>query len=174
VGADVPQKSKVGLGELRRRLQAFQGQARIGSGDARGEVEAPLGALALRKVLDGFKGSHDPYGVPWAPVARGGKPLVDTGAMRASTTVAVTADGFKVAVADRVAQFHQYGTRGRRPTGGKRRRGAGGRFLAGGRRRGIRPRPMLPTAARGMPPSWRVDFARATRAVLRRISQGGR
>lgn len=168
----MPQKSKVGLGELRKRLQAFQGQARIGSGDARGEVVATLGAVALRKVLDGFKQSQDPYGVPWAPVARGGKPLVDTGAMRASTTVAVTADGFKVAIADRVAQFHQYGTirRTARARLSRRRQARAGYAV----RRSIRPRPMLPTAARGMPPSWRADFARATRAVLKRIAQGGR
>jgi phage gpG-like protein len=163
----MPSRGRLTMKDLRARLEAFQGTARVSSADVRGDLIATSGAAIMRETLAGFRESRDPYGNPWVPVARGGKPLIKSGAMRASTTLAVTERGFEVAITDPVAKFHQFGTvRGRRARSARR----------SNRRRltqlgGIRPRPMLPDNRRGMPARWTSIMARVSKTVLRRHSK---
>jgi len=168
----MPDRGNMKLADLRKRLEAFQGKARIGGGDLRGELVATLGATALRETLQGFRESRDPYGTPWASVSRGGKPLIKSGQLRASTTLDVTDTGFQIAIADNIAQFHQFGTHARR-----RRSASFARARAAARRAGrtpgpggIRPRPMIPTRAGGLGPIWTASLQRASLAVMRRFS----
>jgi phage gpG-like protein len=128
------------------------------------------GAIAVeaeRQLLAGFKDSRDPYGRAWKPVARGGKPLMDTGNLRGSRVSTTTAGGVEVGLAAPYASYQQFGTRAHRGAQGARRRALGARkqILARG---GITPRPMLPFDGLGR--IWSTAFERVAARVLR----GGR
>lgn len=158
----------VKIREFRERLAA------LGGTPLRTNLAGALGATALKLTLAGFRNSTDPYGNRWADVARGGKPLIKTGALRQSVALETTPSGFTIALADPVAIFHQEGTRPRqRRKALMTRARAAARFagkVAGPG--GIRPRPMLPIASRGLGPIWRSELDRATASVLRNMSSG--
>lgn len=56
-----------------------------------------IGRRLLTRVQMGFRQSVDPYGTAWAPLkTRRGKPLIDTGRLRASFTFRADAGGVTV------------------------------------------------------------------------------
>ncbi len=93
---------------------------RVGAQGVRVAVKA-MAAEAVDLVADGFRGSKAPDGSPWRPLSRArarnrrrgdrGKPLIDTGRLRASVTArpVVTADGFAIGTNLTYARTHQYG-----------------------------------------------------------------
>jgi phage gpG-like protein len=153
------------------------------------------GAAALKLVADEFRGSHAPDGAGWKPLARrSGKPLMDTGRLRASFAIEATADGFRIGTAVAYAGYHQFGTRPHRVASRLARQNAHGRFISAKARKvsrkafegtttrsgylvrirehqrhGIPARPMLPE--RDLPTTWRDamqrEIARAVRARMK-------
>jgi len=95
------------LAELRARATA------LASASARARLAQVLAVAALRELNNGFRASRDPYGRAWKPLRRrAGKPLLDTGRMRASAHVyRVGADGFAIRVSAEYSGYHQDGTR---------------------------------------------------------------
>jgi phage gpG-like protein len=94
-----------------------------------------MGVAALKQLMDQFRDSRDPYGKPWAPlVLRKGKPLLDTGRMRASATLVPLPHGFEIVIGASYAATHQYGKRGIKPVRAKalswKVRGSSKRFFA--------------------------------------------
>jgi len=59
-----------------------QGLADVSKGRFLGPVTKALAHEAIVRTKDCFNRSQDPYGVPWASVARGGKPLLETARLR--------------------------------------------------------------------------------------------
>jgi hypothetical protein len=96
-----------------------------------GELAMRVSAGGMKLVADEFKTSTDPYGTPWAPLARprtrdkraarraiakGKKPrgpqvLVNTGRMRGSAGASPNGQEARVVVPTWYARFHQDGTR---------------------------------------------------------------
>jgi phage virion morphogenesis protein len=69
---------------------------------------------ARTRVDEGFAASRSPEGAAWRPLARArrrgaGRPLLDTGRLRASITYQVTANGFLLKTTLVYAATHQYG-----------------------------------------------------------------
>lgn len=127
---------------------------RVGAQGVRVAAKA-MAAEAVDLVAEGFRGSKAPDASAWRPLARArarnrrkgdrGKPLVDTGRLRASVTArpVVTADSFTIGTGLVYAATHQYG------------RGA------------IPARPFLPLP--NLPPTWArtlEDAAREAIAIL--------
>ena len=94
--------------------------------EAFGAVERKLGGDSAQRVINaaaklasieaeslvalGFRSSTDPYGEPWAPLKhRDGKPLIDTGRLRASFHGRPTDDGFSIGTNVKYAAVHQTG-----------------------------------------------------------------
>ena len=83
---------------------------------------AVVGADLMERVEEGFEREHDPYGLPWKPLApatlerrrkggEGAKILQDTGVMRRSLNYRVVGrNAVAVGFADRKAAWHQEGT----------------------------------------------------------------
>jgi phage virion morphogenesis protein len=125
---------------------------------------------ALKLVADGFNKSQAPDGTAWEPLAgRRGKPLLDTGRLRASFAVEPADGFFRIGTAVGYAAHHQFGTRPRHVASRMAKQNARGRFVRQSRtgyllrirahqNRGIPARPMLPT--HGVPPVWTDAFAR--------------
>ncbi len=75
-----------------------------------------MAGTALKLVADEFRGSVDPYGRPWPPLAwRKGKPLLDTGRMRSATVVAANGPTIQITIGTTYARYHQEGARTRKP-----------------------------------------------------------
>jgi phage gpG-like protein len=122
---------------LARRLSRLSDQAVT-------DVVKAVAAEAQDLVAEGFRRSTAPGGVPWRPLARArkrnarrgdrGKPLLDTGRLRASVTTRprIEGDSFSITANPVYAATHQYG------------------FGA------IPARPFLPIPE--LPPSWRRAF----------------
>ena len=83
---------------------------------------ATLAAPKLSKlVAKQFSSGSDPYGRPWRHISattkrlrkgrKGGRPLTDTGRLRAGTGVSVTRSGCKLVLGAPYGYFHQVGTR---------------------------------------------------------------
>lgn len=134
-----------GLAALQKQLAAVAAKGR------RIAVKA-MASEATDLVADGFRSSTSPGGVAWRPLARArarnrrrgdrGKPLVDTGRLRASVTTRpqVSEDGFVITADPIYAATHQYG------------RGA------------IPARPFLPLP--DLPAAWRERLADAAREAM--------
>ncbi len=83
-----------------------------------------IAADAVDLVAEGFRSSKTPDGTPWRPLAKArrrnkkkgdrGKPLMDTGRLRASVTTspAITGDGFVISSNLVYAATHQIGRGG--------------------------------------------------------------
>lgn len=142
----------------------------VQSGDLATRLRGSLAIEAEKQLLAEFRQSRDPYGRAWAPVARGGKPLDDSGNLRGSRVSVPTSDGIEVGLAAPYASYQQFGTRARkrRVASFARARAAAraaGRKLGPG---GIRPREMLPISA-GLGQIWGDAFERRTAAVMREV-----
>lgn len=134
-----------GLAALQKQLAAVAAKGR------RVAVKA-MAAEATDLVAEGFRSSTSPAGAPWRPLARArarnrrkgdrGKPLVDTGRLRASVTTRpqVSEDGFVITADPVYAATHQYG------------RGA------------IPARPFLPLP--NLPPAWAARLEDAAREAM--------
>lgn len=137
----------------------------IGGGNVRGELNAALGAKGMQLVDGGFKETRDPYGNVWDPIGRlqnikmkrgmqgprvrRGKPLIKTGHLRASLSMQVLPDGFRLGMAAEYAKFHQFGT----PT--------------------IARRQMIPDRATGgLGPIWTEALGVTGRGVLKKFGKG--
>lgn len=159
----------------------------LASHDVLDRVSRALQAESLKLVADCFKESRDPYGVPWAPLkARKGKPLLDTGRLRASfAPVAVGPHGFTIGSNVAYAAAHQNGaTYPARSDVNQRtlwQHPLTGRFVSKKTKltavvetkvrithgeRKLSARPMVPDD-RGLPPSWADAFAKAAGAALK-------
>lgn len=68
-----------------------------------------VGQLLESRIRRSFKDSSSPYGNSWAPVARGGKPLVDTGRLRSSITYVAGKDYVRIGTNVVYAAMHQFG-----------------------------------------------------------------
>ncbi|RYZ15739.1 MAG: hypothetical protein EOO70_06120 [Myxococcaceae bacterium] len=122
------------LRELRRKLEILRGP------ETRTRLSKVMGNAAHKQLMDGFREGRDPYGSPWAPLARnrarnrrkGGtsKPLLDTGRMRRSFTVNATPSGFTLWTKTKYARYHQYGTNGRRAASSRVQAHRYGRFIS--------------------------------------------
>lgn len=98
------------LADLQRRIQEVKSPAFSAA------VARRLTGTAIKLLADEFRGSRDPYGRPWKPLKyRVGKPLLDTGRLRAAAVgqQANQASGALVRVVIPVsyASYHQDGTR---------------------------------------------------------------
>lgn len=94
--------------------------ATLGKRGTRDAVKA-MAAEASDLVAEGFRQSTAPSGSPWRPLAKArarnrrrgdvGKPLMDTGRLRASVTAAprISGDGFVITADPIYAATHQYG-----------------------------------------------------------------
>jgi phage gpG-like protein len=146
------------LVDFRARLVGLTGPAFLTQRNAL--IGQRLEALALKE----FQGSVNPYGKAWKPVGRlgkrlrrgfsgprrRGKPLIKTGALRASHVSEGSATGVRVGFADPVAIFHQKGT----PT--------------------IEKRQILPEAGTGgLPATWKAEIGKVIAGAARAQVMGG-
>jgi len=123
-----------------------------------------MGATAMKLVADEFRGSMDPYGRPWLPLAwRKGKPLLDTGRMRSATVVAANGPTIQITIGTTYAKYHQDGARTRKPNPDRR-----GRIRKSSARVGSIPRrQMLPEESTGgLGFTWYRAFSRDVKAVV--------
>jgi phage gpG-like protein len=160
------------------------------------KVAAALKVAALGELGDEFRGSRDPWGRSWEPLAhRLGQPLLDSGRLRASFRpfTKETPTGLRVGTEVAYAAIHQFGgTIERKPGVIERFRGKKGKFVKsknadkrgvtlasmshGAYKIRIPARPMLPIGA-GATASlfWRALQAAAKRVVERyAASMGGK
>lgn len=139
-------------------------------------VNEQLAEEALELIREGFENSTDPYGAAWEPlVLRDGKPLEDTGRMKAAWfRQSATARGFSVANGTAYAKFHQggtgiYGPRGERikPIRAKVLR-LGKTGMVARSVRGTPKRLMVPERGR-LPEKWKRRFQETAQEVLTEI-----
>jgi phage gpG-like protein len=155
-----------GLALLRGRVGHLQTAA------MRAELAQVMGAAAMKEYSDGFRKSRDPYGNKWAPLKlRRGKPLQNTGRLRASAALNAAHDGFTIVVTADYASTHQRGA----VIVPKRKRLLAWRV---GRRRFfakrvyVPKRQMLPEARTGgLGPIWTKAIATAGQELLNRQFQ---
>jgi len=82
---------------------------RLGSNEARRELNQVLGAGALARVGLEFESSTDPYGKTWKPVGRDGSALRDTGRLNNSFHYGAATGNFRLDTDVIYAATHQYG-----------------------------------------------------------------
>lgn len=163
--------------------------AGVGGPPFRAKLAQLCGAAALKLVADGFRGSHAPDGARWQPLkSRRGKPLLDTGRLRASFATVPTADGFRIWTAVTYAGYQQFGTgvhadrAARQVAARTAKQNSRGRFVPMSRtgyllriraheNRGIPARPTVPTGG-VLPEPWRAAMEREIGAAVRRQLQG--
>lgn len=168
---------------LRDRLAGMSGPP------FRARLSQLCAAAALKLVADEFRGSHAPDGARWVPLkSRHGKPLLNTGRLRASFATVPTADGFRIWTTVTYAGYHQFGTgtyagrAARQVPARSAKQNARGRFVRMDRtgyllriraheNRGIPARPMVPTGG-VLPPPWRAAMEREIAGAVRRQLQG--
>lgn len=86
------------FGELIRRGQDMSG------------LMDEIGEALLDSTLNRFLAGIGPDGVAWAPVKRGGKPLLDTGRMRDDIAPTSGPDWVELRAVAKQAKWHQEGT----------------------------------------------------------------
>ncbi len=140
MAAGIKSRGGLTIPGLRSRIAGLSGPA------FRAKLSQVLSAAAFKMTMDTFHRSTDPYGRAWARLkVRKGKPLLDTGRMRASTYFVPLASGFRVDFSANYAVHHQYGTR-----------------------RMVR-RQMIPMPETGgLPPTWSERFDKETEALITR------
>lgn len=130
-----------------------------------------LAEESIELIREGFDDGTDPYGKAWpALVVRDGKPLQDSGGLKASFNYKLLPDGFRVGAGKDYAKHHQDGTgiygrsRSRlRPKTAKALRIPGLGFRASVK--GTPQRMMVPDA-RGLPPTWSDRYVETAETVL--------
>lgn len=166
------------------------------SQETRKRLNEELARESIKLVHRGFREQVAPDGTPWAPLKRqrgrqgkkkrGDRILRDWGSLRNSFTMRdASADGFVVGSSVQYAQYHQFGTQGRKKPAtrvqavnkrgkfmkhskaAKQKRGAVAfrilNFQAGGGK--IPARPMLPEGE--LPERWAKPLERAARKFLK-------
>lgn len=68
-----------GPSEIKKVIEQMRS---IAKGRFMRQAVAVLGHESVARVKDCFRSGEDPYGYKWAPVQRGGEPLLDTGRLR--------------------------------------------------------------------------------------------
>lgn len=134
---------------------------RAASGKLVEELRRAYVSETREQLRRAFDESRSPSGERWPALkTRGGKPLVDSGALRDSFDVVETRTGVRVSNSKPYAKAHQTGFRIKRRRGGKsgKRRRTSGR--GGGR---VPARPMVPTS------HWGSHGEQALRALASRI-----
>jgi phage gpG-like protein len=138
-----------GLEDLQERIRKLAQPAFTAA------VARRLTGTAIKLLADEFRGSKDPYGVPWKPLKRReGKPLLDTGRLRAAAVgqTAGQSSGaiVRVVIPVEYASYHQDGTRR------------------------IPRRQIVPDRAGGLGPIWAGAFRREIeKAVKDHVAPGG-
>lgn len=123
------------LRELAAKLERLAGPGAVR------DLASVLAEEARELADEGFAGSHDPAGTPWAPLkVRAGQPLRDTGRLQRSFTKSVSSGGFTIRYSAAYGGYHQSGT---------------SRMVA---------RPMLPGDS--MPARWATSFHEAAEEYL--------
>jgi len=141
-------KASRDLRDLLAKLKALKA-----SGMAK--VSKALAVAAKGLILEGFEGGKDPYGKPWAPVARGGIPLNKDGHLRTSWFIAgATPSGFLISTNALYAQWHQSGLNTVYKSGPRK-----------GRPCRIRQRMMIPKGG-ALPAAWDREFQAVAKAKL--------
>ena len=134
-------------GDMNKLFELVQQMRSVGGDAFIEKVNRTLAESAIREVRAGFRGSRDPYGKSWKGLAtaRGrnakkgdtGKPLVDTGRLRASFTYSdVSSRGFRIGSNVEYAPVHQHGSK----------------------KKNIPARNMVPTETQGLGPIWLRSF----------------
>lgn len=159
-------------GQYRALRRLHQALGSVSDPQFRRELSRGLGAAALKQYSDGFRKGRDPYGKKWAPLKlRRGKPLLDTGRMRASAAIHVRGtSGFELVVTASYASTHQYGAKNIRPVRARmlawKVRGKKRWYFA--KRVTVPRRQMLPERSTGgLGPTWRKAFQREAKAQVR-------
>jgi phage gpG-like protein len=159
-------KNVAAFKDLKRRLTA------VTRSDAMvDELGKRVGAALVKQVADEFRESRDPYGKAWAPLKterprnvkanaraakkgkpqRSGKPLIDTGRLRASVTAITSGGDVRVVLPVQYASYHQNGTTGK------------------DKRRGIPRRQILPEAdTGGLGDRWTLAINKEAMALLQK------
>jgi phage gpG-like protein len=180
------------LARMRQKLQTLSKEG----------IERVSKTLSLEAVAQSqacFRESRDPYGQPWAPLKhRDGKPLLDTGRLRASIAVQSSSPlSFRIGTNVQYGAYHQGGVdakftrapssrfmpinkRGRFTSKGKAG-AAKGKSVAvrrldfkGGETHLVIPqRAYLPIAGRGLGPIWTPAFKRVGLSAIAKIVKGG-
>lgn len=132
-------------------------------------ISQALGAAAMKQLNDEFLQSRDPYGQTWAPLKlRRGKPLLDTGRLRASARLTQRSLGFEIALTANYARTHQEGAvivpRRARMLSWKVR-GSKRRYFA---KRVVIPRRQMIPDPPDSSPIWNKAMEEAGNAVIRR------
>lgn len=175
------------LRSFRDSLHGLTGQAFLVKRNAL--IGMRLEALALKE----FKTSTDPYGNAWKPVDRRakrggpGKPLVKTGALRASHVSSGGVDGVRLGFADPVAIYAQKGTRPKLRSARAARQNRRGRFVNAAAKTafllrirehthpGVARRQILPESTTGgLPASWQEEIRKVVRSTAKMQIGGGR
>lgn len=185
MAAGIQSRGRLSIPGLRKRLAQFDTPA------YRTELAQLCAAAALKLVMDGFRRSVDPYGTAWERLkSRKGKPLLDTGRLRASFAVRPAPGGFSIDSTASYGKYQQYGTdpftrRARMQPVGKRgrfisharaaklKRVVNVRALPGGVNPGIPARPMVPTPDQGgLPFKWQRIFRKEAVDLAKRNLEG--
>lgn len=170
------------------QLQDFRNRLALVADPAfRTETNKTIGIALERLALQEFKKSENPYGVAWKPVSRrdkrggAGKPLVRTGALRASHVSDGTADSVRIGFADPTAIYAQKGTRPTLRAARAARQSKRGRFVSASAKTaylirikehtnpGVARRQILPESSTGgLPIAWVNEIRRVHAACIRR------
>lgn len=145
---------------------------RVVAGGGRAAIVGAFKGAVLKLIADEFRESRDPYGNAWkAPVLRDGKPLLDTGRLRASFTAQEVAGGLAVTTNVKYASTHQYGATIEPVRADALRFQARGKKRFYTLKRSIIPRrQMLPERdTGGIGPIWSATLKSETDKVLRKI-----
>jgi hypothetical protein len=157
-----------GLGALQGRLKQLTGE-----GLRREGLEA-MGTAALKELADEFRGSRDPYGQPWKPpVLRRGRPLENTGRMKASPFYRVEGRNLRVSIPVHHAKTHQDGAEVRPVRASVLAIPLANGGVVFARHVTIPRRRLVPTRKDGgLGPIWTRSFNAALARLLRRVATG--
>lgn len=144
------------LAKLRRQL------ARLGPEGSK-RISAQCAAEAQFLGAEGFQRGVSPGGQAWAPVARGGQPLRDTGRLASTLVAKPSARGFTLGTGVVYAPVHQFGATVRAKkvrSLGTPARGFFGASVT------IPARPFLPDDGAPLPASWQARIDEAAREAI--------
>lgn len=97
-------------GDFAGLARLTEAAGRLITPEFRAESAMVMGAAGMKQLMDSFRQGRDPYGQPWAPLKlRKGKPLLDTGRLRASAALRPRPAGFEIVMTADYAGTHQTG-----------------------------------------------------------------
>jgi phage gpG-like protein len=154
------------------------------------QLSVSMGAETLTRVKSCFNTSTSPYGDRWAAVARGGKPLLDTGRLRNAFMNDSARGVIKITNPTKYANLQNYGgiveAKGDYLTFPIKQQGSalafrGGSVVKRGRstvswvrvkRVVINARQFIPDSSRGMPPEWVARLTKVAKLAFKLHLQG--